>query len=204
MNLELNLVKTQSIYSRVSSSIARQRTLINNESEAMSAIMSFIADNIEIFDAALSNKALVNQLQNLTDLTIDEFSSLKFMLASNGLDILAWAISDNELNEIEVPDGILEYNIVDRNNSLMSFLDFCTKINISEESGTLADMYQRIVDMYGLFEGDLFVGYLNPLSSQVQVLRQTEQTLGVTPNAITTYLNSVLEYLGKEIYVITI
>lgn len=204
MNLELNLVKTQSIYSRVSSSIARQRTLINNESEAMSAIMSFIADNIEIFDAALSNKALVNQLQNLTDLTIDEFSSLKFMLASNGLDILAWAISDNELNEVEVPDGILEYNVVDRNNSLMSFLEFSTKINISEESSTLADMYQRIVDMYGLFEGDLFVGYLNPLSSQVQVLRQTEQTLGVTPNAITTYLNSVLEYLGKEIYVITI
>lgn len=204
MNLELNLVKTQSIYSRVSSSIARQRTLINNESEAMSAIMSFIADNIEIFDAALSNKALVNQLQNLTDLTIDEFSSLKFMLASNGIDILAWAISDNELNEVEVPDGILEYNVVDRNNSLMSFLDFCTKININEESSTLADMYQRIVDMYGLFEGDLFVGYLNPLSSQVQVLRQTEQTLGVTPNAITTYLNSVLEYLGKEIYVITI
>lgn len=203
MNLELNLVKTQSIYSKVGSLLDRRRVLVGNDSEAMAAISSFIADNTETFDAALSNKALVSQLQDLKNLTIDELYSLKYVFASSGIDLIIMAVSDIEVNENMIPEGIIEYNVIDNLNNVSNFIKFATKIPVSSEGGVLTEMYSKVVEIHGLFEGDLFQGFQNPLEAQIGILRQTEQALGVTPSSITTYLNSVLEYLGKDIYVIT-
>lgn len=202
MNLELNLVKSPSIYAKAFSILARKRVLVGNDTEAMSAIEAFIAENIDIFDAAMTNKAMVSQLQNLKDLTIDTLYSLKFMMAANGIDLIFFAVSDAESDSDGIPDGIIEYNVIDNLNSSSNFIKFGTKLPVSENGGNLSDVYERIVNMFGFFEGDLFVGYTDPLKTQLEILKQTEKALGVTPPAITSYLNSVLEYLEKDLIVI--
>lgn len=202
MNLELNLVKSQSIYAKAFSILARKRVLVGNDTEAMAAIEAFIAENIDIFDAAMTNKAMVSQLQNLKDLTIDTLYSLKFMMAASGIDLIFFSVSDAESDGDGISDGIVEYNVIDNLNASSNFIKFATKLPVSENGGNLAEVYKRIIDMFGFFEGDLFTGYTDPLKTQLEILSQTEKALGVTPSAITSYLNSVLEYLGKDLIVI--
>lgn len=199
MNLEINLVRSQSIYSKAFTILSRKRAFVSNDSEAMAQIESFFAENLDTFDAALTNKALVSQLSNLNGLTIDEFYSLKFMLAASGLDVLVWNVAELEVNSSEIPEGFMEYNSVDYLNSAdSSFISFCTKIVLSASGGDMYELYSKIFNMYGLFKGDLFVGYKNPVENQLEILKQTEEAMGVSPVAITNYLNSILEYLKKD------
>jgi hypothetical protein len=202
MNLELNLVKTQSIHARVSSLIARKRVKAENTTEAMEAITAFIADNMITINAAITDRALTSQLSDLKSLTVDELYSLKYILASNGgIDLIIVNVADLEVNEFEIPKDIIEYNVIDNLRAPLNFIKWSTKVPLSNK-GNLTELYKTIIEMYGLFEGNLFTGSQNPLEYQLGVLQQTEMALGITPSAITTYLNGVLEYLGKDIYVI--
>ena len=202
MNLELNLVKTQSIHSRISSLIARKRIQVKSESEAMEAIVAFIQDNMLTFNAAITDKALLDQLSNLKTLSVDELYSLKYIMASTGgIDLIIVVVSDSEENELEIPKDILEYNIIDNLRSPLSFVKFATKISL-DKKGNLTELYTKVIDMYGLFDGGLFSSITNPITPQLDILRQTEIALGISPSAITQYLNGVIEYLGKDIYAI--
>ena len=202
MNLELNLVKTQSIHTRICSLIARKREQVKSASEAMDAILAFIQNNTLTFNAAITNKALLDQLSNLKTLSVDDLYSLKYIMSSSGgIDLIPVVVSENEDNEFEIPKDIIEYNIIDNLRAPLEFVKFATKIPLNNK-GNLTELYTKIIEMYGLFENDLFSGITNPLTSQLNILRNSEIAIGVTPSALTQYLNGVIEYLGKDIYAI--
>lgn len=202
MNLELNLVKIENIYSQASKIIARRRVLVGNDTEAMSQIISFITDNIDIFNSILTDKSLVAKLENLQSLSIDEFQCLRYILAENGVDILIWAIADVETNEDGVPTGQMEYNLVDRTNYSSNFIPFCTKLNVMQNDFKVSDVYKKIVNLYGLFNSTLFEDRPNPILNDITVMEQQESVLGTAPVAVTTHVNSILEFVGKITYVI--
>lgn len=202
MNLELNLVKVDNIYAQASKILARSRSLVGNDTEAMAQIIKFINDNIDYINSAITDKSLVNQLTNLKSLSIDELQSLKYILAESGLDIQYWTVADIEDNEKGIPDKMIEYNIIDLTNYSSNFIPFCTKITVNADTYTISSVYAKIVEIYNLFKGNLFTDRINPITSDIKVIEDQENVLGSVPITVTTHINSILEFLGKKLYAI--
>lgn len=207
MNLELNLVKntggsSTGIYSNVFTQLARSRVVITDENLATNEILKFMQDNLITLDAALSDKLLITKLQTLSSITISELLGIKLYLAMHGLDILFWEVSDIEINQSEIPEGFYEFNIIDKADTTR-FISMCTKLNSDEVSGKRSEVYSKIMDAYGFFDGELFEGSSNPVNLQLTQLKTNEQVLGEPPTSITSWLNSVFEYLEKYLIVIT-
>lgn len=203
MLLELNLVKNRDIFTPMFTSIARGRKAVTTGDEALAAMCKFISANIATFDAALADKALVTKLQGLSSMTVNEFYSLKYVLANAGIDLLMYFVADEEVNGDEIPQGMMEYNVVDYNDVQFGFIPVASKINASTESMNMSQVYQRIIDMFGFFQTELTSDYINPLKTNLDLLKRTEEAMGVSPTNITSYINSVLEYLNKELVLIT-
>lgn len=211
MNLELNLVKTQTIHSHVFILIARKRVLISDENSALKAIINFILENIINLENVITNKELIDKLRDLKELSINEFYSLKYVLASEGIDIFTNIVAEKELNESNIPEDILEYNIVDNSNSPLKFIRVATKIPLNTTE-YFAELYKRAVNTYKLLEGDLFGrylfdGYRNPFKYHTDYLREIESSGGTVYKGVLSFslvvdLTSKLEQLEKDIYVI--
>jgi len=201
MYLELNLVKTDSIYSVYGKSLARNRVIVNNDTEVITEVIKFIGDNFSIFDSALTDKNLVAKLSNLKFMSIDEFQSLRYILTYNKLDIRYWAISESESDE-DIPNNNFEYNIVDYSNMVSGFVPFCTKLLVDRNRDSIAEIYNKIMEMYGLFQGDLFDDGINPIKRDIEVMRVQESTVGFVPADIANHTNLVLEFVKKYIYII--
>lgn len=203
MILEVNLVRTQSIYGSAFGIVARERAVVENGEQIMSQIIKVLSDNIEVLDSAIADKGLVAQIGALKMMTVDEFVSLRYRLAAtSGLDILVFGVSEQEVNANEIPAGTLEYNVIDTNWNLLDWVCLGTKIPVSENDYKLTDIYEKMAGMYDLFKGDLFSYYADPLTQQIEVLKGIEAAVGSTPTSITTYINSVFEYCGKKLIVI--
>lgn len=202
MYIELNLVRNQNIFSPVFNLITRKRVVVEDNTGVMEEICKFLNENVVTFDAALADKELVSKLQRISEMGISDFYSLKFILANSGLDILVHKVAEMAPNEEVVPDGMLEYNVIDDFDPTGSFIKSASKIVVSDESSDLYEVYKRIIEGYDFFTSDLCSGYQNPLTTNLDLIKQTEQAIGVAPSSITTYINSVLEYLGKSLIVI--
>jgi hypothetical protein len=203
MKLELNLVKSPQIDSRTVKFLARNRYEVASEPEVMDAIQKFIADNISTFTAALTNQRLVAQLEQLKDLTVSQFQGLRYILAMNGLDIWYFAVKEGEVNESEVPDDIIEYTILDNDQMSYGFIPMAFRFVQPRSEMSISAVYQEIVSAFGLFEGSFYVGMKNPLKASIDTVVESEKILGVAPKSSTTYINSILEYLHKDMRAIT-
>lgn len=202
MLLELNLVFSQSIYANAFTLVSRSRVMTENEDQVLTAIASFIKDNIETFDAAIADKDLVNRLQTVEFRTIGELYSLKYMIASFGLDILFNAVAELEVNPSEIAENTVEYNIIDELDSDPTFIRSASKVIISNEAGDLYSVYSKIIEGFGFFDTELTAGFNNPLTRDLTILKQSEELMGISPVAVTTEINSILEYLGKKVIAI--
>lgn len=204
MNLEVNLVRTSSIDSRMAKFIVRERFKVENDTEALDAIKQFISNHMDTFTASISNKVFLNSLSNLQSLTINELDCLRYVLSVTvNLDIWYWYVSDNETNPTEVPAGIYEYQIVDKSNVVGMFIPFTTKISQSQSDNKLTTLYDQINDMFGFFKSTLFTGIENPLTKMINSIKGDENVLGITSSTKTTYCNAIFDFLKKEIKVIT-
>jgi hypothetical protein len=203
MKLEVTLVKTKTIDSKMAKFLARSRYDVTDDASALTAIGKFIADNISTFQAALTDQRLLSQLQNLSGLTINQLQCLKYILASKGIDIWFYYVTDGAVNEADIDAGMFEYNVLDFCTINGSFIPFCTKFIQSSTDNSMVKLYTDIVDGYGLFEGSLFAGMVNPIKNMIDAMKTDEQALGVVSSMKTTYVNSILEYLRKDVRVIT-
>ena len=213
INLELTLVETKSLLSKQGLLIERKRVLVENDEEAMLAIMAFIDSNyIYLFESTMSTTRdedleykLGSRFSNPNSekfkipLTVDELYSLKYIFASTHLDLIITVVSDDEINDCDIPKNTIECNVVDNYNSPLSFVKFAKKFIITNKSSYL-DLYSNIIKKYKLFDGDLFKEYHNPLKERVNILRQVQKVLGSNPTTITSSLTYILEYLGKDMY----
>lgn len=210
MKLELTLVKSQSIFSNIFKFISRKRYDIQNDSDTMKSVLNFIAENNDIISNAASTKGLsdVTKLLETTDsLSFDDFMCLKFLLNSRcGIDILCWCVSDIEVDENEVGDGTLEYNVVDQTYGTTMNTRLSTKFTVPSDNFDISNIYVKISKMYGLFESPIFQTVQSPLNSDIDVLKAIGKfgtTTGDTfLNNTMMHLGSTLGYLGKDLIVI--
>lgn len=202
MILEINLVFSQSIYANAFTLIARDRVVAEDDSQALVKIADFIKDHIESFDAAISDKDLINRLQTVEFRTISELFSLKFMIASFGIDILVNTVAELEVNPTEISENTVEYNIIDMIDAEPSFIKSASKVVVSNEAGDMHTVYSKVVDGFGFFNNQLTEGFNNPLVRALDTLKKSEQLIGVSPVSITTEINSILDYLGKKVIAI--
>jgi len=203
MKLELNLVKSPQIDSRTVKFLARNRYEVASEPEVMDAIQKFIADNISTFTAALTNARLVAQLEQIKDLTVSQFQGLRYILAMHGLDIWYFIVKEGEVNETEVSDDVIEYNILDNDQVTFGFVPMAFRFIQPRSEMSISAVYQEIVSAFGLFEGSFYVGLKNPLKASIDTIVESEKILGVAPKSSSTYVNSILEYLHKDMRAIT-
>lgn len=203
MQLELNLVKIASVESKVAKLLVRKRVNVEGDTQALEEITKFIKENNSTFVAVLSDQVFVNKLNDLSSLTIDQFTCLRWMLATKGVDIWYQYVSDAEVNKTDVPTGVFEYNIVDSTNITGQFIPFTSKITVQKDENNFTNLYSSILSLYGLFEGSIFEGIRNPLESIIKSMKDDENVLGTVPTSKTTYCNSVFEFLKKDIKVIT-
>lgn len=203
MNLEINLVKVASVDAKMSKLLARNRVLVQSDTEALDSIAKFIADNASTFTAVITDQRLVAQLQDLSKLTIVDLDCLRYVLSTKGLDLWYFYVADVESNPSDIPEGLIEYNILDSSNMMSAFIPFGTKVSKSQQDNKLTDLYTKVMEMYGLFNGGIFNGMRNPIKATVESMKSSEELLGMVPTMQTTYLNSIFDFLKKDIRVIT-
>jgi type IV secretory pathway ATPase VirB11/archaellum biosynthesis ATPase len=203
MNLELNLVKTRSIDSKIGKLIQRHRVEVENSSDVMVAICKFIRDNNATFTAALTDQVFVEKLANINSLTISEFNCLRYVLAEKGLDIWVWSTKVDEVNPNEVPSSVFEYSIIDTSFIQGGFIPFATRFIQTNSDNSLPTVYTQILDAYGLFQSQLFSSMKNPLKNMIEAMKVDQDAVGMVSSTKTTYVNSMLEFIGKDIRVIT-
>lgn len=203
MNLELNLVKNTGIYDKVFTLLSRTRVKVSNDSEVMSSILTFIGENINVFDSVFSDKGFVDRLESLDILTNEHLFGLKFIMAQSGIDLIFYTVSDDEDNPVDIPEGMIEYISINNIHSTSLITKFATKFVMSESNLKVSEVYKTMNEIYDNFGGELLSDLMNPIQSQIQFLERDENYIGVTPTSITNYLNSVFNYLGKDLIVIT-
>ncbi len=203
MNLELNLVKNTGIYDKVFTLLSRTRVKASNDSEVMSSILTFIGENINVFDSVFSDKGFVDRLETLDTLTNEHLFGLKFIMAQSGIDLIFYTVSDDEDNPVDIPEGMIEYISINNIHSTSLITKFATKFVMSESNLKVSEVYKTMNEIYDNFGGELLSDLMNPIQSQIQFLERDENYIGVTPTSITNYLNSVFNYLGKDLIVIT-
>lgn len=203
MILEINLVKIDAIYGNAGRILARRRVNLPNENAYMEAIVEFIGHNITDIAPAIGDKEFVSKLENLSSLTIQEFSDLRYVLASSyGYDIIIGIVSDMERNGEGIPDGVIEYNIIDLNDIEGGFVPHITKLIGSDQGVQISEVVEKAIDMFDLFKGSVVSGRMNDLSNDLEAMKTAEQLTGSTPAALSQHAMSILEFVGKRIYVI--
>lgn len=204
MFIEVNLVHTPNIYSNVFSLIARKRYEAADDNEVMGNVIEFIKDNVSTFDAILVDKDLVMKLSGLESLGITEFYSLKYLLAGAGIDILVNQVAEMEVNADGIDEGTIEYSVVDQLDESPTFIRMASKVVLPDDTSNLSEVYNRVVEGFDFFGGPLFSNYSNPLTTDINLIKNTEAAIGVSPSGICTEVNNILNYLGKELFVITL
>lgn len=202
MNLEVNLVKTSSIDSKMSKFLARTRYEVTGDTEVLDAIEKFIHDNVSTFTAALTDQSLVAKLENPLNLTISTFNCLRYVLAEKGLDIWIWYVKNGEVDENEVTPDCFEYNVVDYDQCI-GFVPFCVRFIQDKQSFNVVKLYGDIQSAFGLFEGSLFTDMRNPLLVNIDAMKIEQDAVGKVSSLKTTYVNSILDFLKKDVRVIT-
>lgn len=196
MNLEINLVKTNAVGATAFQSLNRTRVQVNTTNDINAVLKDFILENIGEIDMHVRDKAFMAQLGNLENFDLQMLQSIKFMLATNGIDIIYYAVSEDEDAPAEVAADSVEYIAM---SSVLgnAGIPFALKCIGSAKTGTMAEVYETIMANFRLFNGDMFAN--NPMKRQIEAINTTETLIGHTPAASSNYVNSILEYLGVKL-----
>lgn len=204
MTLEISLVSTDSIYGSVFTLLNRKRYTSENLSgaDAIDYALDFLSENINTLDAILVDKNLINIISSKQTLSIMDFLSLKFMMAQSGVDVLMYAVADNEVNQESIPNNIREYNILDNTSMIEGFIPTVIKYSVDEISGNIGDVYSRMLTTYNPFNKTIFGNTKNPIEANVNTLINAEKVSGNIVEGLVVSINSLFLYLGKTINVI--
>jgi hypothetical protein len=165
--------------------------------------VKFITENNSVFNAVLTDQKLVGQLQELKTMTVPEFRCLRYILAQRGLDIWAFHVKESgEVNEDDVPAATFEYNVLDSDAVEGSF-PMCLRVVQSQTDNSMVKLYNKIEEAYGLFEGPIFSVVQNPMKSMIESMTSDEDALGTVSTMKATVMNSMLDFLHKDVRVLT-
>lgn len=204
MTLELNLVQTQNMYGNFYELLNRKRVFIENgDEDAVPEIIKFLIENIDYVDAYINDKAIVANIREIQALTTTELACLRYMLGTFGLDVLAYIVAETEDNPEGLATGLVEYNIIDTNDYMTASIPFVSKIIMDADKASLPALYKAIDENFELFKGDLFADFGDQIVQYSNILDTSAQLTGIVMPAVTNQINSILNFLGIKIIVIT-
>lgn len=197
MILEVTLVKVPSSTIRVGEFLERKHYNIENDVDALNAMIKFLGENIDILNAALPNKEFVTKITQLKNMNYDLLMSIKYALAQFGLDLWFWIVPETQASS-ETPEGTLEYNVKTTTAALGECLFPVQKMLQKADTLKLSEVYGKIRESSQLFSQDEFSGLFNekfdPLRDLVVAAKDVEGPIGAVSSALVTQITELLEF----------
>jgi hypothetical protein len=201
--IEVNLysVPVDALDSRVGRCLARNRF----DREAIGTSIEdftrgFLKDNLDKIEARLGMGNLSSVVNSDEVLTRKDLACINYYLGKSGLKFQILNVTDDEENPVSVPEGTVEWNVINRN-----FIqnDYPTAIKIIPTADEdIPSILKRIVDESGLF-GDKFVGMSNPFNELFDNLRRIKEVTGSINNSLISRIYDLLDQMGIDVFCAT-
>ena len=201
--IEVNLysVPVDALDSKVGRCLARNRF----DREAIGTSIEdftrgFLKDNLDKIEARLGMGNLSSVVNSDEVLTRKDLACINYYLGKSGLKFQILNVTDDEENSVSVPDGMVEWNVINRN-----FIqnDYPTAIKIIPTADEdIPSILKRIVDESGLF-GDKFVGMSNPFNELFDNLRRIKEVTGSINNSLISRIYDLLDQMGIDVFCAT-
>jgi hypothetical protein len=201
--IEVNLysVPVDALDSKVGRCLARNRF----DREAIGTSIEdftrgFLKDNLDKIEARLGMGNLSSVVNSDDVLTRKDLACINYYLGKSGLKFQILNVTDDEENPVAVPEGTVEWNVINRN-----FIqnDYPTAIKIIPTADEdIPAILKRIVDESGLF-GDKFVGMSNPFNELFDNLRRIKEVTGSINNSLISRIYDLLDQMGIEVFCAT-
>lgn len=167
----------------------------------MQFVKGFLKDNLSNFESALGGESeLVGLINNDVTITTRDFACINYYLVQAGFKVQIQNVTDDEENPDSVPDGTVEWNMIDYN-----FLqnDYPTAIKIISQGIDVSSMLGEVIDKSGLFDAEKFSGIKNPFTILRANLEQAKKINGSIPFSVTTKIYSLLDQMGIKVFCAT-
>lgn len=198
MKIEFNFVQTTSTFSTLYNLLKRDRVLLPEYSTSglVEAFTSFVRGIDSDIRTVLADPTMLDRILNTPDLNISDIKSFKFLLTTAGLDIVFYEVAEDLTeNADSIPAGMLEYNYLNRNTTV---LPHSLKNTLNSKDTSVSEMYQDIMVRYGLMNKMPD----NTLTANINTLQATEKLTGKVIPQVANLIEDILEYLGIQVVII--
>lgn len=163
-------------------------------------IQGFLRDNMDTIETAIHNPDLVHLINSDILLNNKDLATIKYTLSTVGYQILYTFTADDEINEVTIPTGEVEYNIIDT-TWIQDDMPVASKIS-STLGSSIIPIIKQIMDQTGFYATDKFAGVNNPLIGLINQAEDDEKTTGAPGAVLVNRIYTILEQLGINIYAI--
>lgn len=201
--IEVNLysVPVDALDSRVGRCLARNRF----DREAIGTSIEdftrgFLKDNLDKIEARLGMGDLSSVVNSDEVLTRKDLACINYYLGKSGLRFQILNVTDDEENAVNVPEGTVEWNVINRNFVQNDYPTAIKIIPTAEED--IPAILRRIVDESGLF-GDKFTGMKNPFTEIFDNLKRINDLTGSISSTLVTRVYDLLDQMGIDVFCAT-
>lgn len=201
--IEVNLysVPVDALDSRVGRCLARNRF----DREAIGTSIEdftrgFLKDNLDKIEARLGMGDLSSVVNSDEVLTRKDLACINYYLGKSGLRFQILNVTDDEENAVNVPEGTVEWNVINRNFVQNDYPTAIKIIPTAEED--IPAILRRIVDESGLF-GDKFTGMKNPFTEIFDNLKRIKDLTGSISSTLVTRVYDLLDQMGIDVFCAT-
>lgn len=202
--IEVNLysIPTQDPDSMVGRCVARSR--FNKESMGVSImefVKGFLKENLGKFETSIGNEDLVSFINNSTVMSTKDLSTINYCLQEIGYKVQIQNVADDEENAVGVPEGVVEWNVIDCN---FIQYDYPTTTKIIPGVGSdIPTVLKQIVKQSGLFDTNKFSGVKNPFTELIANLDRIKSTSGSISPTIVSKIYGLLDQMGIKVFCAT-
>lgn len=201
--IEVNLysVPVDALDSRVGRCLARNRF----DREAIGTSIEdftrgFLKDNLDKIEARLGMGNLSSVVNSDDVLTRKDLACINYYLGKAGLKFQILNVTDDEENAVNVPEGSVEWNVINRNFVQNDYPTAIKIIPTADED--IPAILRRIVDESGLF-GDKFTGMNNPFTELFDNLKRIKDLTGSISSTLVTRVYDLLDQMGIDVFCAT-
>jgi uncharacterized radical SAM superfamily protein len=192
MKLEFNLLRIDGIDASIGASL--KRSYSDNIDAPFEEILSFLKS---IKDYLKVVPELANNIESAKSLSAVDFQCIRYILNLNNLDIMVRYVED----EIELAKGKTELVLTNYNDIVQGFIPKAMTKLVDDEDLDVEEAFRLIDSAYKLFDGDVFKGISDPFIEQVNNIAPAEVMMnGEVPKSLIEYCNSIISYIGIEIF----
>jgi hypothetical protein len=187
--------------SRVGRCVARNR--FDREAIGTSIedfLRGFLRDNLDKIEAKGGMRSLSELIDSDEVLTRKDIACINYYLGQAGFRIMIQNVADDEDHATGVPEGIIEWNVINH-NYIQNDYPTAVKI-IPSPDEDIPSILQKIVDESNLF-GERYVGMKNPFTDLFGDLKRIKDVTGAINGTIISKIYDLLNQMGVEVFCAT-